>query len=224
MRILIPFDSDGVVMFKKFMLTGLALLSGFALSARAQEWKRYIPEGQRKEVYKKATVNTGLSAKFLSKVNARVLWVTDEVARAIVSDMLDKKYVSLKEADWEYFDLRPDNQYLFYLFINVDKKTPWGPLDQKAFSLYKENDPANRLSGGEVNEASFKQGLREALDLAFNVKKDKQYVALVPRKNSSGKPVITDLNEELSAMFSLQGKEVFLKFKIKELVSQLKDL
>jgi hypothetical protein len=212
------------MMYKSFLIACLVLLIGLASSASAQEWKRYIPEAQRKEVYKKATVNTGMSAKFISKVNARVLWVTDEVARAIVSDMLDKKYVGLKEADWEYFDLRPDNQFLFYLFIKVDKKTPWGPLDQKAFSLYKESDSANRLSSGEVNEASFKQGLREALDLEFDIKKGKQYVALVPRKNSSGKPVITDLNEEPSAMFSLQGKEVFLKFKIKELVSQLKEL
>jgi hypothetical protein len=211
-------------MFGKVVFAGLVLLTGFAAPTEAQEWKRYIAEAQRKEVYKKATANTGLKSKFISKVNARVLWVTDEVARAIVSDMLDKKAVGLKEADWEYFDLRPDNHFLFYLFINVDKKTPWGPLDQKAFSLYKENDPANRLSSGEVNEAAFKPGIREALDLAFDVKKDKQYVALVPRKNSGGKPVIADLNDEPSAMFSLQGKELFLKFKIKELVSQLKDL
>jgi hypothetical protein len=211
-------------MGKRLIFASLALLMGFAASASAEEWKRYIPEAQRKEVYKKATVNTGMSAKFISKVNARVLWVTDEVARAIVSDMLDKKYVSLKEADWEYFDLRPDNHFLFYLFIKVDKKTPWGPLDQKAFSLYKESDSANRLSSGEVNEVTFKEGLREALDLEFDVKKGKQYAALVPRKNSSGKPVITDLSEEPSAMFSLQGKEVFLKYKIKELVAQLKDL
>ena len=211
-------------MCRRFLIICFVLLVGLRSSASAQEWKRYIPEAQRKEIYKKATANTGMGAKFISKVNARVLWVTDEVARALVSDMLDRKLVSLKEADWEFCDLRPDNQFLFYLFIRVDKKNPWGPLDQQAFSLYKENDPANRLSSGEVREASFKEGLREALDVEFDVKKGKQYVALVPRKNSSGKPVINDLGEEPSAMFSLQGKEVFLKFKIKELVSQLKDL
>ena len=47
---------------------------------------------------------------------------------------------------------------------------------------------------------------------------------MVPRKNSSGKPVINDLSDAPSAMFSLQGKEVFLKFNLKELVAQLKDL
>jgi hypothetical protein len=211
-------------MFKSFIVAGFVLLMVFTTTASAQDWKRYIPEAQRREVFKKATLNTGLTAKFISKVNARVLWVTDEVARAIVSDMLDKKYIRAQDADSEYFDIRPFNHFLFYLFIKVDKKTPWGPLDQQAFSLYKENDQKNRLSSGEVKEASFKEGLREALDLEFDVKKGKQYVALVPRKNSSGQPVIADLNDEPSAMFSLQGKEVFLKFKINELVAQLKDL
>lgn len=211
-------------MFKNFSIAGFLLLVFFATPTSAQEWKRYIPEAQRKEVYKKASLNTGLTAKFMSKVNARVLWVTDEVARAMVSDMLDKKLVSAKDADSEYFDIRPFNHFLFYLFIKVDKKTPWGPLDQQAFSLYKENDQSNRLSSGEVIEASFKRGIREALDVEFEVKKGRQYVALVPRKNSSGQAVIADLNDAPSAMFSLQGKEVFLKFKINELVSQLKDL
>jgi hypothetical protein len=211
-------------MYKNFIIAGFLLLVFFTTATSAQDWKRYIPEAQRKEVYKKASPGTGLTAKFISKVNARVLWVTDEVARAIVSDMLDKKYISAKDADSEYFDIRPFNHYLFYLFIKVDKKTPWGPLDQQAFSLYKENDQKNRLSSGEVKEASFKEGIREALDVEFEVKKGKQYVALVPRKNSSGEPIIADLNDTTSAMFSLQGKEVFLKFKINELVAQLKDL
>ncbi|MBI3653304.1 MAG: hypothetical protein HY231_19925 [Acidobacteria bacterium] len=211
-------------MSKRFIIAAVALVVLLASNAAAQQWKRYIPEAQRKEVYKKATVNTGLSAKFISKVNARVLWVTDEVARAIVSDMLDKKYVSATDADSEYFDLRPFSHFLFYLFIKVDKKTLWGPLDQQAFSLYKASDPTNRLSSGEVREAAFKTGVKEALDLEFEVKKGRQYVALVPRKNASGKPVINDLNEEPNAMFSLQGKEVFLKFKINELVTQVKDL
>jgi hypothetical protein len=211
-------------MFKSILVTGFVLVGFFTTPASAQDWQRYIAESQRKEVFKKASLNTGLTAKLISKVNARVLWVTDEVARAIVSDMLDKKYISVKDADSEYFDIRPFNHFLFYLFIKVDKKTPWGPLDQQAFSLYKENDQQNRLSSGEVKAASFKEGIREALDLEFDVKKGKQYVALVPRKNSSGQPLIGDINDEPSAMFSLQGKEVFLKFKINALVTQLKDL
>jgi hypothetical protein len=210
-------------MLKSFFSACLILLL-LAAGAQAQEWKRYIAENDRKAIYQKATAKTGLTAKFISKKTAQVLWVTDEVARAIVSDMLDKKLLSVKDADSEYFDLRPFSHYLFYLFIKVDKKTPWGPLDQKAFSLYKENDQTNRLSSGEVKDASFKEGIREALDVEFEVKKGKQYIVMVPRKNSSGQPVINDLNDETSAMFSLQGKEVFLKFKISELVAQLKDL
>jgi hypothetical protein len=208
----------------KSWFSACCILLCLAASAQAQEWKRYIAEKDRKAIYQKATAKTGLSAKFISKKNAQVLWVTDEVARAVVSDMLDKKYIGVKDADNEYFDLRPFSHYLFYLFIKVDKKTAWGPLDQRAFSLYKENDQQNRLSSGEVKEASFQEGVREALDAEFEVKKGKQYIVLVPRKNSGGQPVINDLNDETSAMFSLQGKEIFLKFKISEMVAQLKDL
>jgi hypothetical protein len=209
----------------KYRITVLVvLLLGSAVSTQAQDWKRYIAEKDRQAIFQKATAKTGLTARFISKKNAQVLWVTDEVARAIVSDMLDQKHIRPNEADEQYFDLRPFNHYLFYLFIKVDKKSPWGPLDQQAFSLYKENDQRNRLSSGEVREANFTEGIREALDAEFEVKKGKQYVVLVPRKNSSGEPILNDLNDETSAMFSLQGKELFLKFKISELVAQLKDL
>src|SRR5689334_18462607 len=151
-------------MFKSCISACFIMLVFFAAATPAQEWKRYIAEKDRKAVFEKAKVNTGLTAKFISKVNAQVLWVTDEVARAIVSDMLDKKYISAKDADSQYFDIRPFSHYLFYLFIKVDKKTPWGPLDQQAFSLYKEKDQNNRLSSGEVKEISFEEGIREALD------------------------------------------------------------
>jgi hypothetical protein len=211
-------------MLKYRITVFVVLLLASAAGTRAQDWKRYIAEKDRGAIFQKATAKTGLTAKFISKKNAQVLWVTDEVARAIVSDMLDKKHIRPNEADEQYFDLRPFNHYLFYLFIKVDKKSPWGPLDQQAFSLYKENDQRNRLSSGEVREANFNEGIREALDAEFEVKKGKQYVVLVPRKNSSGEPILNDLNDETSAMFSLQGKELFLKFKISELVAQLKDL
>jgi hypothetical protein len=145
-------------------------------------------------------------------VNARVLWVTDEVARALVSDMLDRKQITERDADYEYFQLRPEKHYLFVLFIKVDKNTPWGPLDKKGFSLYKENDPANRLTNGEATEAYFSEKLRDALDPEFDVQKGKHYFATVPRRNPRGEAVILDLSDEPQAMFSLQGKEIYLKF------------
>lgn len=196
----------------------------YANSPSPSTWKRYIPAAERKAVFGKATRSTGLGAKFISKVNARVLWVTDEVARAVVSDMLDRKVISENEADWEYFELRPEKHFLFILFIKTDKKTPWGPLDKKNFSLYKDNDPENRLSEGEATEAYFNAKLRDALDVEFDVKGGKQYFAHVLRRNASGEPVIKDLQDAPQAMFSLQGKEVYLRFPVNELVTNVKDL
>ena len=194
------------------------------LPAAAVAWKRYVPATERKAVLSKATRGTGLSKKFISKVNARVLWVTDEVARALVSDMLDRKQVSESEADWEYFQLRPEKHYLFVLFIKVDKGTPWGPLDKKGFSLYKENDPVNRIVEGEAEEAYFSDKLRDALDPEFDVQNGKHYFAHIPRRNPQGEPILKDLNDEPQAMFSLQDKEIYLKFVLKELVTSVKDL
>ena len=202
----------------------LVVATTTAAAARQPQWKRYVPADERKAVLGKATRSTGLSKKFISKLSARVLWVTDEVARALVSDMIDRKQVSETEADWEYFQLRPEKHYLFVLFIKVDKGTPWGPLDKKGFSLYKENDPENRLIEGEAAEAYFSDKLRDALDPEFDVKKGKHYFAQIPRRNSLGAPVIKDLNDEPQAMFSLQDKEVYLKFILKELVTSVKDL
>ena len=193
-------------------------------SSQTPTWKRYIPVQDRKAILDKASRGTGLVAKFRGGISAKVLWVTDEVVRVLVSEMVDKGQLGTKEADWEYFDMRPEKHYMFYLFVKSDKKNPWEALDKKALTLYKEHDPANRITDAEVFDAEFKAPLREALDSEFEVKKGKQYVAMVPRKNSSGKPIISDLNDEASAMFSIQGKEVMLKFSIKELVKDVKEL
>lgn len=218
-------------MFRKSVLIFSIMLLGFAstigagkLSSQTPTWKRYIPVQDRKAILDKASRGTGLVAKFRGGISARVLWVTDEVVRVLISEMVDKGQLGVKEADWEYFDMRPEKHYLFYLFVKSDKKNPWESLDKKAMTLYKEHDSANRITDAEVYDADFKAPLREALDSEFEVKKGKQYVALVPRKNSSGKPIIADLNDEASAMFSIQGKEVMLKFSIKELVKDVKEL
>lgn len=210
-----------------FLLILISLSTGIdtsGFSSQAQTWKRYIAPAERKAILENASRGTGLVAKFRGGVSAKVLWVTDEVVRALVSDMLDKGQLSMKEADWEYLDLRLEKHYMFYLFVKTDGKKPWDPLDKKAFTLYKEHDAANRITDAEVYDATFKPRLREALASEFEVNKGNQYAALVPRKNSSGKPIINDLNDEASAMFSLQGKEVRLKFSIKELVKDLKEL
>ncbi|MEW6125536.1 MAG: hypothetical protein AB1757_00620 [Acidobacteriota bacterium] len=204
-----------------FFSTGI---NANVFSTQSATWKRYIAPTERKAILEKASRGTGIIAKFRGGISAKVLWVTDEVVRVLVSDMLDKGQLNVKEADWEYFDLRPEKHYMFYLFIKVGSKKPWDPLDKKAFTLYKEHDAANRITDAEVYDATFKPRLKEALATAFEVDKGNQYAALVPRKNASGKPVIGDLNDEASAMFSLQGKEVMLKFSIKELVKELKEL
>ncbi len=218
-------------MFRKSFIIFLVLFMGLASmveakkpSAQTPTWKRYIPAPERKAIFDKASRGTGLVAKFRGGVSAKVLWVTDEVVRALVSEMVDKGQLGIKEADWEYFDMRPEKHYLFYLFVKSDKKNPWEALDKKAFTLYKEHDAANRITDAEVFDANFKAPLRAALAGEFEVNKGKQYVVMVPRKNSSGKPLIADLNEEASAMFSIQGKEVMLKFSIKELVKDVKEL
>src|SRR4051812_47264823 len=108
-------------MFKSCISACFILFVFFAATTPAQDWKRYVAEKDRKAIFEKATARTGLTAKFINKKSAQVLWVTDEVARAVVSDMLDKKYISGQDADTEYFDIRPFNQYLFYLFVKVDK-------------------------------------------------------------------------------------------------------
>jgi hypothetical protein len=213
-----------IIVFSLLVIIGASTIEARKVSSQTQSWKRYIPVQDRKAILDKASRGTGLVAKFRGGISARVLWVTDEVVRALVSEMVDKGQLGIKEADWEYFDMRPEKHYMFYLFVKADKKNPWESLDKKAMTLYKEHDPANRITDAEVFDADFKAPLREALDNEFEVKKGKQYVAMVPRKNSSGKPLISDLNDEASAMFSIQGKEVVLKFAIKELVKDVKEL
>ncbi len=218
-------------MFRKSVIIFLFLLTGLAstiearkVSSQTPTWKRYIPVQERKAILDKASRGTGLVAKFRGGISAKVLWVTDEVVRVLVSEMVDKGQLGIKEADWEYFDMRPEKHYMFYLFVKADKKNPWEALDKKALTLYKEHDSANRITDAEVYDADFKAPLREALDSEFEVKKGKQYVAMVPRKNSSGKPIIADLNDDAAVMFSIQGKEVMLKYSIKELVKEVKEL
>jgi hypothetical protein len=214
---------------KMSLLCLLMLLCGTI--AQGQEWNRYVESKDRKDILKKASRKSGIGAMMAANATARVIWVTDPVARALVSQMIDAG-LSKSAANGEYLDLREQRYHLFILVIQrADRgasQKPWSeqlePLDRKAFYLQRSNDPYAKSSEGEVTGARLYRRLADGLSVDPDLSDGHLYVVLVPRKTEVNDPVVKDLNDEVTPQFAMSGKSVVLKFKIKDLVARVEDL
>src|SRR5580704_17535753 len=102
----------------------------------AQQWGKYMPEKDRKQIRKKTTRVVGSA---LSNGTAIVTWVTDETARLLVSTMIDRERLSNSEADKRYADMRTA-QYTFFvrvLFVMVGRE----PIGMHRHSTTELADP-----------------------------------------------------------------------------------
>ena len=203
---------------------GIVMLAG---NAQAQEWSKYVPEKQRKDIIKKAMRASGIGAALKSGMQSFTLWVTEPVACALVSSMIDHGRLTGAEADERYRKLRPVESYLLAVFTSVvDPGNPLfsprsageavDPLDPAALFIQRADD-RKVFSKGTITEQDFDVSLS-------GIKPQTLYVISFPRYSRDEQPIGRSLADKLELQYHLGPKKVILDYKIKDLVARLEDL
>src|SRR5262245_3046468 len=129
----------------KLSLWCLILLMLCASTTQAQDWNRYIPEKGRKNLIKKAGRGTGISFLMYVQAGADIFWITDQVALALVSQMIDKERLTKEEADARYKMLRDESRFSFLIYTG-SLKSPnnlrpiFDPLGRNDIFLQRADD------------------------------------------------------------------------------------
>lgn len=213
----------------RFKAISIALLLLTPFVGQAQQWDRYIPEKQRKSIVNKARQVSGAGAAIATGSFMLVYWITDPVARALVSDAIDGERITNEEADALYRKLRPEKAYRFLVEVRTNSTPPHrsssasslgDPLAQRQAFLQRA-DNRNVFAKGEVADhkidyhfgSIFKPGeLRSTYEVIFS------------QADRSGSLVVRDLADKIEIQFTMRGKKVSLDYKVKDLVSRLEDL
>jgi hypothetical protein len=195
----------------------------FSLSAftRAQQWGKYIPEKQRKDIIKKSFKGTGVGGIFAGKA-ASVFWITDPMACAVVSNFIDRERLSSDEATTRYEALRANNIYTFLIDALQFRHLLSGVYGRKgdipeAEMFLQRADNRKLFAKGELAQANIRLGI-------FNVNDANLLIARFPKTARTGEPLILDVGDKIEIQFTLGGKKVILEYKLKDLVSRLEDL
>lgn len=197
----------------------------------AQDWFRYIPKKERGDVIKKSLRVSGMGALMSTSSMAVVYWVTDPVARVMVSEMIDRERLTVDEAESRYKTLRPEGSYYFMLQIRnlgggTFKEALTGPsrraskvLDPlaKGESFLQRADNRNAFSKAEIADQQFDFIWRSG-------QFDNSYGLVFPRSTREGAPIVRALADKIEIQFTMTDKKVVFEYKVKDLVTSLADL
>lgn len=205
----------------KALLCGVILFF-LSTSAQAQEWSRYVPEKQRKDISKKATKLTTSVSR-----TALVIWVTEPVARVIVSNVIDRERIDNQEAEKLYQSFRSESHYTFMLATLSPPNLPGSTRASNA------GDPIIRreifLQRSENNKV-FTKGEAPTHNFDFATHgyiggfQQAQDIVVFPKTTRENQPLIQSLDDKIEIQLNLAGKKVILEYKLKELISRLEDL
>jgi hypothetical protein len=193
---------------------------------QAQQWDKYIPEKQRKGAMRRAIKFPGVGASLGSGTISYTIWITEEVARSVVSRMIDRERITPEEAEERYKAMRLEGMHVFGIATkSVGSPSPIGsrraskivdPLT--ASELFIQcNDDRKVFSKGTIADLGF--DIELGMGSVENV-----YVVSFPRMTREGHLVVKDLSDKIEIQYSLGTKKVILDYKIKDIVTRLEDL
>lgn len=195
-----------------------------SVSTNAQDWSHYAPTKGRGDTIKKARRNSGVGAALATNLVILTYWVTDPVAKAIVSDMVDRERLTESEANKRYGMYRREDKFVFILEV---KEVAAG------YSRGSLKESASPLRSGEVflqradNRKEFTKGDIAEGEIDFELGSGKQtnaYILTFPKKTRGDQSLIRHLDDRIEIQVSLKGKTVLLDYKIKDLVTRIEDL
>jgi hypothetical protein len=203
----------------------IALLVIFSLPAHAQQWDKYTPKNKRKDVFKKTARGTGMGAAMTGQAGA-AYWITEDLARVLVSETIDKERLTNEEAEARYKILRPLDSYCFMVLairvalIGARASELDNPIAKNEIFLQRE-DNKNKFSKGSIVEHNFDMsfgGLIKPANL------QNSYIVQFPRKDRTGEPLVKSLSDKIEIQFTMSGKKVILDYNLKDTVTRLEDL
>lgn len=211
-------------MKQSLVLFVLLLLS---LPIQAQQWPGYIPEKSRKDILKKAFRMSGIGAGLKTGSDAIIMWMTNNVAHAVVSNMIDKERLSNSEADERLSSIRkPDSYVLMCLTRTMTRGGIFGgpatvkqavePLDKSAIFIQRKDD-IKIFTKAVVIDNDYDFWL--AIPAITN-----SYILVFPRTSRENVAIADSLEDRLQVQLNLLSKKVLLDYKIKDLVTRLEDL
>lgn len=222
---------------------GHSIISGLAMAilicalaapglGQTPTWSKYVPKKQRGDTVKKSIRANGVGG-VLSGNSTAAIWVTEPMARCIVSDAIDHERLTPEEADKEYADLRPEESHCF--LVNTVKVTGGLlPAPRRIGPPRQPGTVTDPLSRKEVflqraeNREQFSKGT--VADHQFDVYMgpagypQSAYVLLLPKNDRSGQPIIRALTDKIELQFTIEGRKVVFEYKLKDLVASLDDL
>lgn len=205
------------------------LIACLASSAFAQQWSKYVPDKPRREIVKKSSRATGIRVATLG-YSIGIAWITEPMARAVVSEMIDRERLTPEEADARYLKLRPEKSFLFMMFTHqTATRSPLGVTSARSLgdpitaseTFLQRSDDQKRFSKAEIIEHDS--------DLVFaglapTVGAQNTYKIVFPRADRSGELLVKDLADKMEIQFTLSGRKIVLDYKLKEMIASLQEL
>lgn len=198
-----------------FSAIGSDVASG-SEQARPTSWSGYMPEKERKAAIKRAYRRSVVKKNFAMGIFLDTVWVTRDVARAVVSRMVDEERLSADEADSRFAALRPPDRYL----VHIRTSALEGGLEFRSNSLFLQR---------AGNRDLFTRGV-ESEDLVFDTDirvsdKDVSRVIAFPKLTDTGEAIIGGLGDTVElSLLTQYDKPGLVKYELRQIASSVADL
>ena len=143
------------------------------------------------------------------------MWISDTVARSIVSFQIDKSHLDADEAEKMYLDLRREDSILFSFHLHGGLLCL--PGDAPEITLYAGKNVI--ASGGETEPPPFEGSSTGGIAIPTY-----QFLARFPRNDPDGKPLVSDLSKEYRVEVRCSGRAFSTRFKPNRFALQANEL
>jgi hypothetical protein len=195
----------------------LVLLTTATPAARATPgWSLYVLEKGRKGILKKARRREVTADGLIGGTIIDTIWITRDVARALVSQKIDDERISTEEADRYFALLRPGNCY----HVHVRYSTLAGGPELNGSGIFLQRaDNRDVFSRGKLADALvFDSGMKVTVQ-------DVNHVLAFPKESESGESIVRGLDDKIQVSLKTQYKNASItEYSVRDLVTGLGDL
>ena len=194
----------------------LVLVLLLPVSVRAQGWDKYIPNKKHeREKIKAKAERSGSTGGIFRGYAIKPVWVTDQVARALISREVDEERLSNEEADRRLASLRSEKEYIFFVPVITVGRSVDEPVTGKGLFLQRAEN-RKVFSRGMSSEGKYSRRYLNADQYA--------YIIHFPKVDENGQPLIKSIDDIIEISVLTTAGTAVAKFKIKDFVSRLEEL
>lgn len=192
-------------------------------------WNRYVPKKERKDTVRRAVSAAGMGAMMSGRITAAV-WLTEKVARVLVSEDIDAERLDATEAEKRYQRLRVPDKYAILIYADAIKGRG-GLYGGYSSATAEELDGALDTSRGFLqrrkNEKAFSRGewMRERFPFRLGGRRyEKSFIVLFPKSIEPDVPLLPAIDQKLELIYFFLEKEIKLEFEPKKFAAALEEL